>query len=943
MNQKQNIRGFVWLRLMTAGFLVFAFLLGMIPQASAAQTAQANQTTVRVGYFYNGDFLHKEADGSYSGYDAEFYYTLAGYANWKVEFVEYPNLNAATAGLEKGEIDVMSGLSQTEERVNRFLVSAKKMCTAQIAVQVRADDDRFAIGDTESMKGLSCGILKGSNVVKLYTDWCVENGLTPHVREYNSLDERNAALLAGKVDAIAGGSTIVGTQKIAEFPSLDLYFMLNRQRTDLKTQLDRAMSILDLEDPSYATALFMKYFPASRNNEPSFSAKEKKYLKEHDEIYVGVLSDDEPFSRKTETGNAEGILPAYFDHFSQVTGSKFICKPFATTEEELAALHEGKIDMIGKFGSNTIDANKEQVILTIPYLQLNMVEIMKKGDGQAKSVAVPQCSALQIEEAMASQKGKADVAICKSCEKCFELLKHGKVDSIICPQPAATWLLSRSRVSNYIVLAFGDKAWDVVCALPHGESSNTLRSIMNKSVAADGSFIHQLITSETLKDSAEFSTFIDRLPVSYLVGAVIVAGVLLTIAVAALIILVKRRKTERQIELRQAALAAAEDANRAKHEFFGAVSHDMRTPLNGIMGYTDLALGSGDTNQIKEYLGKIKKSGSILCSLVDDTLIMSRMESEKYRLNLTPVDTAEVLGEVLEPIRALAAEKGVTLKEDVAASRPRMVMADRVSLQKVLLNLLSNAVRFTPPGGTVTFCCRLDPPEGGEPDSIITVSDTGSGIGKDFLPKLFEPFAQEYPGNTDATGSGMGLAVVKRIIDAMGGTIEVKSEKGKGTTFVVRAHLKETDRSSMDGKETLKKEELRLKGKRALVCEDNPLNMEILCTILQKFGMETVRAANGKAGVEIFAGSAPGWLDVVLMDLRMPVMDGVSAAYAMRALHRADAGKIPILAVSADAFEEDIEKCREAGMNGHLAKPINPGCLYRLLVRSIFPGEENDC
>jgi len=920
--------------------LLAAVLLSLSGAPVRASAADTPPSAVRVGYFSNGDFMHKTADGSYAGYDVEYYYTLAGYANWDIQFVEYASLNDALQGLKAGDIDMMSGLSRTEERVSNYLISSKKMCTAQIAVQTRADDDRFSPGDTDAMKNIACGILAGSNVITLFTDWCEENGLTPHIVEYDSLDQRNAALLAGSVDAIAGGSTIPGAQKIAEFPSLDLYFMLNRSRADLKAQVDRAMNILALENPSYTSDLFLKYFPASRNTSPSFSVKEKAYLAAHSLIRVGLLASDAPFSSKTAGGVVEGILPDYYRHLAALTGTDFICEPYESTAAALAALRAGEIDLIGKYGNNTFEANSQQVLLSVPYLQTNLVQITRAGTGAVASLSVPECNAAIAEDVLSAQGLDLSVQICTNSEQCFDLLKRGQTDSVVCTQPAATWLLSRNRSSDYVVLSFGGSPWAVVCALPYGENSNILRSIIDKAVTSDNGYINQLITSETLENSASLSTFFDRLPVSFLTGAVAVAVILLGIMTAALLILIRRRKAERLMAHRQAALQAAEDANHAKHAFFGAVSHDMRTPLNGIMGYTDLALSSDDPAQVRGYLAKIRTSGAVLCGLVDDTLVMSRMENGKYVLHPVPVSTSEILREVLEPVRALAAEKGVRLEESIVAPQPRYVLADRISVQKLLLNLLTNAVRYTPPGGTVTFTCQLDPPADGQsadgqPDSIFTVADTGAGISPAFLPRLFEPFAQEHPENADTSGSGMGLAIVRRIVDAMGGTIDVQSERGKGTVFTVRLHFSEAEAPAECGDNTEKMH--LLKGKRALVCEDNALNMEILSTVLRGFGMEVTCASDGKAGVEAYAASTGGWFDAVLLDLRMPVMDGISAAQAIRALDRPDAKEVPILAVSADAFADDVEKCRAAGMNGHVAKPIDPSLLYRTLSELLHP------
>ena len=505
---------------------------------------------------------------------------------------------------------------------------------------------------------------------------------------------------------------------------------------------------------------------------------------------------------------------------------------------------------------------------------------------------------------------------------------------MICTQPAATWLLNRNRASEYVVLAFGSDTWNISCALPQGADGNTLRSILNKTLAVDNGYIGQLITSDTLEDSADLSSVFDRLSVSAIATFAVIAAFLLTVAALALVILVRRRRVETGLAERQARINAEEEANKARHAFFGTVSHDMRTPLNGIVGFTDLALKSDDPAEIRDYLTKIRTSGAILTNLVSDTLLMSRMENDKYALCPTVCGTAELFTGVLEPLRALAAEKGVDFTDNTAGLRQRYVSVDRLSFQKILLNLLSNAVKFTPAGGKVTLEYRLEPENGQQPESVITVSDTGEGISPEFLPRVFEPFAQEDPLRSQASGSGMGLSIVKSIVDAMGGTIGVQSEKGRGTTFTVRLHLEELPAPQREDGGGAPDSD-RLRGKRVLVCEDNELNLEILRSVLEQQGMEVSGFENGSLGVQAFADSAPGTFDFVLLDLRMPVMDGREAARAIRALDRPDAGSVPIFAVSADAFAENVEECLRAGMNGHIAKPVDADALIETLARAL--------
>lgn len=510
--------------------LVFALSAGAAP-AAAAGTAR---TPVRAGYFYNGDFMHKADDGTYAGYDIEYYYELAGYANWDVQFVEYDSLQAAQAALAAGDIDVMSGLSITPERQSAYLVSAQKMCTTHIAAQTRADDDRFSAGDAATMADMTCGILKGSNVVKLYEDWCAQNGLAARVREYDTIQQRNAALSAGEVDAIAAGSTIVGAQKIAEFPGLDLYFMLNRGQTQLKNQLDRAMSMLSLQEPTYAGELFQQYFPLSRNTAPSFSAAEKAYLAAQPTLRVAVLQNDAPFSDKAADGTMRGILPDYFAHLSQVTGAAFVCVPVASKEAARTALAAGEADLIGRAEDDIFAANESGLLLTAPYLTMNMVMLTRAGTAHVERAAVPQCSAAYTAKVLAQSGQDVKTSACENSEKCFAALKTGQTDAVICTQPAATWLLNRNRASDYVVTAFGGGTWDVTCALPGGADGNTLRAILNKTIAVDSGAVSQIITSATLQDSASLAGVFDRLPVSAIAMLACVALALFLVCAAAL-------------------------------------------------------------------------------------------------------------------------------------------------------------------------------------------------------------------------------------------------------------------------------------------------------------------------------------------------------------------------------------------------------------------------
>jgi signal transduction histidine kinase/ABC-type amino acid transport substrate-binding protein/ActR/RegA family two-component response regulator len=918
--------------------ILSAFLILPVFKENIYAAEPQTPVKVRAGYFNNGDFMHKAEDGSYAGYDIEYYYTIAGYAGWDIDFVEYPSLTDALAALKSGDIDILSGLSKTPEREQSYITSSSKMCTSRIAVQTRADDDRFSPGDPSTMQDMTCGILKKSNVIALYSDWCARNGLTPHIVEYDSLDQRNEAFAAGKVDAIAAGSTIEGAQKIAEFPSLDLFFMLNPSRTDLQTQLDTAMQVMALQNPVFAQNLFEKYFPSSRNSAPSFSKSEKAFIASHPVVKVALLKNDAPFSEQNKDGTLQGVLPAYYDHLADVTGMTFSYVPCSSLDDACDRLADGSADLIGKVTYDVYDANSRGILLSNPYLSMNMVEIIRAGKSSVSSAAVPVCNAAYVSDMIHTERYSLSVKEFENASECFRAMRSRQTDSVICSQQVSTWLLSQYHASEFIVSSFGNGTWDISCGLPSSDAGNQLRSIFDKSVAVDGSYIDQLIESDILRISSSPAGILSHLSVTGIISLAAAAVAVLLIIIVAMMVLVRNEKVKRKLEARQAELKIADEANKSRRMFFGNVSHDMRTPLNGIMGFTRLALQSSDMTEVRNYLEKIQTSGSVLTALVNDTLTVSRAENGTYKVHPSPNDLKEVLSELLDPVRESMSEKKVIFCENVSDLPHCLVMADRLSLQKIFLNLLANAVKFTPAGGKVTFLCRCSEEKDGIYHACFTVSDTGTGMSEEFRPHAFEPYTQEDSSTAGNNGVGMGLSIVKSIVDAMHGTVSVESSRTAGTTFTVELPLEKCV-SAQSGPEPAADEQRPdrtvLKGRHVLVCEDNELNMEIMKTVLENAGMEVTCAENGKTGTEKFAESKAGYFDCILLDLRMPVMDGNASARAIRAMDRPDAGTVRIYAVSADAFRENVEEAEASGMNGHFAKPVDADILLDTLAKDI--------
>ncbi len=385
------------------------------------------------------------------------------------------------------------------------------------------------------------------------------------------------------------------------------------------------------------------------------------------------------------------------------------------------------------------------------------------------------------------------------------------------------------------------------------------------------------------------------------------------------------RQQQKIVELNDRLLASlkrTEMANRAKTAFLSNVSHDMRTPLNGILGFARLAAASNNMEKVQNYLQKILKSAELLQSLIDDTLELSRISAGKLRLEPEIVEAENMFDALLTTISSMAENKGLHFETKGSLAEMGTVKVDALKLNKVFLNLLSNAVKFTHVGGTVTFAAECLPErQGGRRKCRVSIKDTGIGMEDSFLPKMFEPFVQEH--RLPVQGTGLGLAIAKQLVDMLGGSINVSSRVGEGTEFKVEFYMEQVMAPVPGrGNEAIPKD--FFEGRRVLLCEDNALNQELAKTLLEDEGMAVILAENGQIGIEIFNDSDLGSIDAILMDIRMPVMDGLQAAKLIRAMPRKDSRAVPILALTANAFREDAEKSKAAGMNSHLTKPLEP-------------------
>ena len=940
MENRFGIRGFV------AVFIAVCWLcLAGYPVWAAEEDA-----TVRVGVYDNSIYAYKDEKGVWRGTDIECLTNIAQRAGFKVTFIGSSTDPDFMGSLDNGTYDIVTNVVKTPEREENYLFNDDALGTTDATLAVRADDDRWEYGNIEQVSRMKVGVVASYAYNAAFRSWSTAHGVTLQIIEYPSIDQMGAALAGNQIDAEVYAATydISGTKttrSVLQFMPEAFYYAFRKDDMALKNKVDAAMSRIIIENPDYLVNLKNKYSTQLNIVNQPLTSEEKTYISAHPTIKVAVIKDDQPYYAKV-SGKDDGIIPDYFALLAEHTGVKFSYSSYTSQEEAIRAVKDGKADVLAMFSNGLISASQNDLTLTDLYSETAGVLVTKSvADGSSiKRVAVKARDMETVEGTVSGDISKAEFTGCDNASEVFQKLNQGAVDGAVLGLPSATWVLSQTNSAAYSITPLTGLSIEQCGAVK--SENRTLCGILNKSIAATKGSYSGIVANNTLPDN-NWRTLVSS------TSPTVIAFI--TCALTALVLgliwaLAKLHRRERE---RSAVLAAQAETERQKlqveamqksteerNQFFSNISHDMRTPLNAIIGFSDLAQEKAAVPEVKDYLGKIQQSGNLLLGLINDTLTISKMSSGKLELRPEPVETTELTRSLSVAITPAAQEKGVLFTVDDSRMRPRIILADQLNLQKIFLNLLSNAVKFTPEGGHVWFILEDNPAGGDDPDIIITVKDDGIGMTEAYQTHVFEPFTQEKRPGYEAMGTGLGLSIVKELVNLMGGTITMHSEVEKGTEYNVCLHFPEVQG---DGKESHVRietsEQQSLAGKKILLCEDNHLNREIAVALLKHEGVEVITAENGQEGLAAFMDSAPGEYAAILMDLRMPVMDGYAATAAIRSAGRPDAAAVPIIAMTADAFADDIQKCLDAGMNAHVAKPIDPGKLYGTL-RAAIQGRE---
>ena len=948
----QNIRNF------KCCYFIFCIMICLILFPVSTSAKENSDHIIRVGSFEETYNVVNEK-GERSGYGYEYLQDIAGYAGWTYKYITSDWKNCFTQ-LENGEIDILGGISYTDERAENMLFSDMPMGEEKYYIYTDASNMDLTAGNLDSFEGKNIGVLKDHIPEDVLNEWELKYGLhTQHVNASNTAEVMDK-LSKHEIDCFVSVEESRWEESdispITSIGETEIYFAINPKRPDIKEALDSAMRRIKDDNPFYTDDLYRRYLSAQSSS--FLSKEEREWIGQHGATRIGYLNQDGGISSvDPSTGKLTGVITDYVDlaeNCLQGQTLEFELNGYDTRSELLQALQDGKIDLIFHANQNPYFAETNGFALSDTLLTLNMAAITAKDsfDENKENIVAVEKDNFVLKAYLSYNYPQWEVVEYETSDAAVKAMQKGETDCIVSNSSTVSDYLK----NNKLLSVFLTKEADVSFAVQQGEP--VLLSILNKTLTSmpTTQFSGAVVSYNASSRKVTAKDFIqdNLLAVSLIVG--------ISIFVVLCIILRSLKKSkraeerskksaeqalklnqeleEKQQEL-QNALVEAQSANKAKTSFLNNMSHDIRTPMNVILGYAQLMeeeLKEKELPETKEHLEKLQQSGKLLLSIINNVLDMARIESGKMELDESYGRIEDFRQSVFAVFDAEAKKKKIAFQYTMKVEHEH-VLTDVTKVKEIFVNILSNAMKYTPSGGSVTVSLEELPCD--EPGYMIVrtrISDTGIGMSQDYLTRIFEAFTREQnTTKSKIAGTGLGMSIVKKYVDLLGGTIQVESELGKGSTFTVTLKHKIADESYY-GKGQIENPETGteiLKGRNILIAEDNDLNAEIAAAILERAGLKTERVENGVQCVNLITKMPAGTYDMILMDIQMPEMDGYEAARVIRQLPDRDKACIPIIAMTANAFEEDRKDAMAAGMNCHMAKPIQVDQLLSMLAEMI--------
>ena len=922
-NNRVCLSIFAFVMLLFVPFFVYASETKS--DGNTTQVIEEENKTVRVGYFPYANFQEGGYGEHKQGAGYEYLQKISYITGWKYEYV-YGSFKECLDMLADGEIDILGNVSYTPERAESIDYSTYAAGTERYWIYTREDHTDLMDGDPKQMNGCRIGVADGSYQKELLEKWLDSNQIQAEVVVCKGYDEMIEKLDALVIPVLSVNSDFIA---IANIGASDCYFGVSKSRPDLLKELNSAMEEINNTETDYSSKLYARYEGKAVINY-ALNKEEKQWLDAHENtIRVGYLKDNLPFGGE-ENGKLTGILGTVLDTVQEKYKITIKAVPCSTGVEMNEALQSGKIDIAGPIIQDFYTQEQFQVVLTDAIFDITPVVIYKGKEysSSLSTIAVTETS-LYSGLMVSLLFPDAEIKQYDTQEECLEAVANGKVGATVVPSSKIN-ILNESPLTQS--LSFAEMAKRQELGMFTTRENRRAATIINKAIEQSSNVLNGVVLAQNSVSEKEM-TLKDILAehAGLVIGVSFVIIFVLLLLVYSLF--VSRKKQMEALKEAQNANAA----NIAKTTFLNHMSHDLRTPMNAIVGFTDIAMKRKPDKEVEDCLKKIRQSSEYLMTLINDVLDISRIESGKLEYKPVLVDLRDMTDTVLSIARGYMENRDLNFYVSREELKNPYVMADELRIREVLLNIISNAVKFTKDGGTISFVVENCP--GKDEHHLIVryhISDTGIGMSEEFQTRIFDEFSQENNGaRTSYKGTGLGMAIAKQYVDLMGGKIEVSSRQGVGSAFTVEIPLLIAEHVLTEEKEKLRKD-IDLHGLHVLLAEDNDLNAEIAIALLEEKGMIVTRTTDGKSALTQFCNTVPGTFDLILMDIMMPEMNGYETTKAIRNLpDRPDGKEIPIIAMTANAFAEDVQAALNAGMDDHVAKPVDMRILISVITKYI--------
>lgn len=864
-------------------------------------------------------------DGTFGGMVYDWLIEVSKYTGWEYKFVT-GDASELLDNMIAGEYDLMGGMYYQPEYEKYFAYPQYTMGYNYSLLIYREEDPTIKSFDLTTMNGKTIGVLDRSKIkIEQLKTFLVSNDLKCEIKYYDSQSGYEKCLQNGEVDLMLGSDAFLrdGYNVAAKFASEGYYLVAAAARPDVCEQLDRAMTEIYSANPSFAQELYTRYFPDYFYNSVTLTEADRTFIQQKGVVRVAVIKDRVPTYYKKEDVY-QGVVPEVFQLISESTGMQFEFIVAQNYTEMLELVQNGKADLASSFMGDQTSADKKNVVITKQYAELDEMMLRNKHAGDPEDDVLAVMSGMEPGKNLTYDK----VVYYPNYADCVRAVNNGSADFTMIPASYMEALFSENYYTNVVLSTSGETKIPLSIALAK-PADPAFYTVLSKGVNSLREEQVADIITRNITDTEGHHTSLKNLIYSNPVAAIVVCVVFLGLVMLLVLLLVYFRMKSREMRIK---VEKAEETAQIKSDFLSRMSHEIRTPMNAIIGLTDLTRMLGvQPEAARQNLDKIGDSARFLLSLINDVLDMAKIDNHKMQIAVAPFSMDELFEQLRNIFQINARQNGVGI-EFAADCKNQCFVGDEVRIKQVLANLLSNACKFTSPGGMVRCSVTETLREGEQAELYFTVEDTGSGIDPRDMERIFDSFEQAAQSNGHQ-GTGLGLSISSSLVKLMGGTLQVKSQVGEGSMFTFRLELP-VFRGELPAEpdDAGQKKAGTLRGMRVLLAEDNALNAEITVSLLELQGVEIDWAEDGQQAVDRFSSSEPGWYDAVLMDIQMPVKDGLTAAREIRALDRADAQKVPIIAMTANAFREDQENAKAAGMTGFIPKPFDVGQLVAALT-----------